>query len=92
MPTKFNRVTINATTYVVLDASIKGTAFVTLNNPSGVVLRIAGEADSAPAAGTTVYTAVASNSGAVYKFRCDPSKTWLLAGSGGGAIEIAIDY
>jgi hypothetical protein len=92
MPTKFVRTSFSTVGYAAMDPTINGRATVTFANISGVNLKIAGEADTAPAIGTTVYAQISSNSAAVYSFDCNPAKTWLAAGSGGGTLEIAIQY
>lgn len=92
MPTKFTRTNFGTGAYVPLDTTINGRCTVTFVNATSVVCRFAGEADTAPAAGTTNYAAVASVSNAVWRITCNPAKTWILAGSGGGTLEMMIDY
>ena len=92
MPTKFVRTSFGTAAYVAMDATLNGRATVTFANISGVNLRIAGESATAPAIGTTVYAQLASNSGSVYSFQCNPAQTWIATGSGGGVLEIAITY
>jgi len=92
MPTKFTRTNFGTSAYVALDATINGSATVTFANGTGVICRFAGEADSAPAIGTTSYCAVASNSGAVFSIVCNPARTWIATGTGGGTLEMTISY
>ena len=92
MPTKFTRTNFSTTAYVPLDSTLNGRCTVSFANGTGVVCRFAGEADAAPATGTTAYAAVVSNSSAVFRLTCNPAKTWILAGSGGGTLELMIDH
>ncbi|MFN9293896.1 MAG: hypothetical protein ACK6EB_37930 [Planctomyces sp.] len=92
MPAKFGKVAVNATTYTVLDATVNGTATVTFNNPAGINMRFAGEADAAPGAAVTTYTLIASNSAGVWTIECNPSKTWVRADTGGGDLQYHFNW
>lgn len=94
MPTKFTRTNFGTSAYVQLDATINGSATVTFSNGTGQTCRFAGETADAtpPLIGTTSYCAVASNSGAVFSIVCNPARTWIATGTGGGTLEMTISY
>jgi len=92
MPTKFVRTTFSNVAYAPLDPTTNGRATVTFANVSGITIRLAGEADAAPAIGTTVYSQIASNSGAVYSIECNPARTYMACAAGGGTLEMSIQY
>lgn len=92
MPAKFSRLTVSTAAYVQLDPNVTGKATVVFNNPAGIGMRFAGEQDAAPVVGTTVYSLVSTNSGGVYSITCNPSRTWVRADTGGGALEFHINW
>lgn len=92
MPAKFIQTLVGTTVYVQVDPNINGIATVTLNNATGVGMRFAGESDTLPGVGTTTYTLIPSNSGAVYTFTCNPAKTWFRADTGGGTLSMHLNW
>jgi hypothetical protein len=92
MPTKFCRPSFSTAGYVRLDSTIRGRCRIVVNNPAAIVCRWAGQTPTQPALGEATYLRMASNSSAVWEFFCDPYETWILAETGGGNLELQIDY
>lgn len=94
MASKFVR-TAQSTAYAALDSSINSDAFVTIMNDTGVVLRFTtavsvADANAEDTAGR--YMPMASSASIVWKFRCNPSTTFIKTESGGANPKIHIDY
>lgn len=92
MPTQCRAVTAGTSDYVQLAADVNGPVTITFNNISGNSMRVIGERDTAPLAANTTYALFASQSGACIKVRADPSKTWILANTGGVSCTFTMDW
>jgi hypothetical protein len=94
MPTEIKRVPVsNITTgsYTALGTQ-SGRCTVTIANFDGINTRIAGHFDTQPANGNTVYAIIPSNNNVNYTFDCIPSKTWVIADSGGLYLQTIISW
>lgn len=92
MPTQCRSITAGTSTYVRLAADVSGRVTITFNNISGNSLRVLGERDTEPLAANTTYALFASQSGACIKVQADPSKTWILANTGGVSCTFTMDW
>ena len=94
MPTEFKRVAVsNVTTgsYTALGTQ-SGRCTVTISNGGGINTRIVGHSDTQPANNSTVYALIPSATSVNYTFDCIPSKTWVIAESGGLYLETIISW
>lgn len=94
MASKFLR-TAQGTSYAALDASINSEALVTIMNDSGVVLRFTTATDGTNAAAEDSagrFMQMASSASVIWKFRCNPSTTFVKTETGGANPRIHIDY
>lgn len=92
MPSKIVRVPLGTASYTAFDSTINGRCRCTWFTASGINVRVVGESDSAPAAGDTTYALYATSSALMYHMDLNPAKTWARADTGGGYIELCIQY
>ena len=92
MPSKIVRVTLGSGAYTAFDSTINGRCRCTWFQATGINVRVIGEVDSTPGVNDTNYAFYPSSSAILFQMDLNPSKTFARADTGGGYIELCIQY
>ena len=92
MPSKIVRVTLGAGSYTAFDPTINGRCRCTWFQATGINVRVIGESDSQPGLNDANYAFYPSSAQILFQMDLNPAKTWARADTGGGYIELCIQY